>query len=307
MKTVELAIIGGGIAGISCAVYAKRAGLSPVIFERSSLGGQLLYIDSIDNYPGVALNTKGAGLLKTLTDTVRELNVEVVETEIKSLKVAAGRPVVLTESGDHESAAAVIATGAVFSKLGVEGEEEFTGKGVSWCAVCDGYFFKNKTAAVVGGGNTAAEDAIYLSSLCKKVYLIHRRDQLRALDYLQKELFAKDNIEVILNSRIKAIEGGRFLEAIILESDKKESTLSVNGLFIAVGVKPNTELCRGVIDMDEGGFIVTDQVMKTSRDYFYACGDCRRRPLRQLVTAAAEGATAALSAYQRLRGSYVSY
>ena len=309
MEELELAIIGGGIAGISCAMYAKRAGLNPVIFEKSALGGQLMYINRIDNYPAVTPGSTGAAFLNVLSSSVKELNVEVKEENIVKIDKEEKRAIISSENREYSAKAIVVASGASFRKLGVEGENEFAGRGVSWCAVCDGYFFKGKEVAIVGGGNTAVEDAVYLSSICSKVYLIHRRGSLRALDYLQKELFGKGNIEVIWNSIVKKISGDNFVKGIEIENvvDNKKSVLAVNALFEAVGIKPNTDICSGVIDIDDGGFIITDEYMKTSCDYIYACGDCRKRPLRQLITAASEGAIAALSAYRYLKNSYVSY
>jgi len=309
MKELELAIIGGGIAGISCATYAKRAGLTPVIFEKSALGGQLMYINRIDNYPAVKLGISGTEFLNVLGTCVKELDIEVKEENVTNISIDKNRIIVSAQDGEYSAGSLVVASGASFRKLGVEGEDKLAGRGVSWCAVCDGYFFKGKEVAIVGGGNTAVEDAVYLSSMCSKVYLIHRRDKLRALDYLQKELFDKNNIEVVWNSVIKKISGNNFVEKIEIENvvDNKRSVLGVNALFIAVGIKPNTDMFRGIIEMDSGGFIITDEYMKTSRDYIYACGDCRKRPLRQLITAASEGAIVALSVYRYLKNSYVSY
>ena len=309
MKELELAIVGGGIAGMSCAVYAKRAGLNPVIFEKAALGGQLMYINRIDNYPAVKPGSTGAEFLNVLSSSVKELNIEVKEEAVTRVAAEESKVVISSDDKEYSAGSLVVASGASFRKLGVEGEDKFAGRGVSWCAVCDGYFFRDKKVAIVGGGNTAVEDAIYLSSVCSKVYLIHRRDKLRALDYLQKELFDRGNIEIIWNSVIKKISGDNFVKEIEIENvvDDKKSVLETSALFIAVGIKPNTDICAGIIDIDNGGFVITDEYMKTSCDYIYACGDCRKRPLRQLITAASEGAIAALSAYRYLKNSYVSY
>ncbi len=305
----ELIIIGGGIAGVSCALYAKRAGLQPVIFEKSALGGQLNYINYVDNYPGVKLGTRGGEFLNILGSSLKELDIKVIEEEVTKVTQKEERINVYVNKGEYEAFSLVIATGASFRRLEVEGEEEFIGRGVSWCAVCDGYFFKGKEVVVVGGGNIAVEDALYLSSICKKIYLIHRRDKLRALDYLQKEVFKKENIKILWNSTVKKIRGKDFVEEVVIENNKenKIDTLKVNAVFIAIGITPNTQIYRGLIDMNEEGFIITDENMATSSPYIYACGDCRRRPLRQLITAAGEGAIAALSVYRQLKGSYVSY
>jgi len=305
----ELAIIGGGIAGVSCALYAKRAGITPVVFEKTAIGGQLAYINRVDNYPGIKMGMKGVELLEVLKTSLEELDIEVIGEEVRSVKEEDKKIVISTPAGEYTCSVLVIATGASFRKLEVEGEKELAGKGVSWCAICDGYFFRGKDVAVIGGGNTAVEEAVYLSSLCRKVYLIHRRDKLRAMDYLQKELLERKNIEVVWNSKVRRILGKDFVEKIELEDTKKNtvSTLSVNALFIAIGIEPNTDIFKGLISIDEKGFIITDEEMKASLPFIYACGDCRRRPLRQLITAAAEGAVAALSAYKYIKGSYVSY
>jgi len=190
----------------------------------------------------------------------------------------------------------------------VEGEEDFCGKGVSYCAICDGFFFKDKIVAVVGGGNSAVEEALYLANICTKVYLIHRRDNLRAIAYLQKEVFAKNNIEIIFNAVLQRIRGSNFVETLMLEDVRTHASreLQVNGLFVAIGVTPATKIIQGIAAVDESGFIMTDEEMRTSVPFIWACGDCRLRPLRQLITAASEGATAAIGAYKYLKNGYIS-
>jgi len=238
MKDIDLAIVGGGIAGVACAMYAKRAGIEPVIFEQNVLGGQLLYVNRVDNYPGCALGVKGDELLNDLVNSIRELKIDTKFEQIKSARIEKENIILSTQECDYVSQALVVATGATFRKLAVAGEEEFSGRGVSWCAVCDGYFFKDKEVAVAGGGNTAVEDAVYLSSICRKVYLIHRRDKLRALEYLQKELRSRDNIEVVWTSQVRRIQGKQFLERLVIynTSDNKEHVLKVNALFVAIGI-----------------------------------------------------------------------
>ncbi|MCM8819987.1 MAG: FAD-dependent oxidoreductase, partial [Candidatus Omnitrophica bacterium] len=213
-----------------------------------------------------------------------------------------------TEKNFYTSKALIIATGASFKKLQIKGEDEFIGKGVSYCAVCDGFFFKNKTVAVVGGGNTAVGEALYLSGICSKVYLIHRREKLRALNYLQDALFKKENVEIIYNHIVTQINGKNFVEEIILEDNenKLKKNLNVDGVFIAIGITANTQIFKDIVDIDENGFILTDENLKTSLDFIWAIGDCRKRPLRQLITAAAEGSIAALEAYKYLKTPYIS-
>lgn len=307
-KEAELIIIGGGIAGVAAAVYAKRMGLEFLVFEAKGVGGQLLFMEDVDNYIGLGLGTKGRELAGTLVKTLEDLKIDVIGEDISKIEVKEGK-VLLSDSKNIYSASCVIAaTGAAFMKLGVRGEDRFLGKGVSYCAVCDGFFFKGKDVAVVGGGNTAVEEALYLAEIANKVTLIHRRKELRAVDYLQKKVFAQKNIEVILNSVVREVKGQELVEEIIIENvnDKQQRTLKLSGLFIAIGTRPNTEIFKDVISLDEKGFIITNEEMQSSSCLIWGCGDCRRRPLKQLITAASEGAVAALSAYKHLRGHYVS-
>ncbi len=307
MEKIDLAVIGSGIAGISASIYAKRAGLSFRLFEKNVLGGQLLFVSDVENYVGLP-PSKGIDLLRNLERNLKDLKIEPLYKEIKNVEIKDKEIHLRSSDNLYVSGSLIIAVGAAFKKIGIEDEDRFLGKGLSYCAVCDGFFFKDKTVAVVGGGNSACEEAVYLSQICQKVYLIHRRAGLRAIDYLQKEVFERSNIELILNSKIKEIRGKELLEELILENTEKneEKKLSLKGLFVAIGTRPNTEVFNGIVDMDGKGFIITDAEMRTSVDSVYACGDCRRRALRQLITAAAEGATAAISAYKKLRGRYIS-
>ncbi len=303
-----MAVIGAGIAGVSAAVYLKRAGLEFSLFEAKVVGGQLLFVDQVDNYVGLPVGLKGPQMALSLAKTLSELGIAPLSQEIETVRRSDS--VVLLRHGDHEDIfdGLIIATGAAFRSLGVKGEEAFRGRGVSYCAICDGFFYKGKTVAVVGGGNTAVEDALYLSGIAQKVYLIHRRDSLRAMAYLQKELFAKKNIEVIFDSVVEEVVGEGMVTELKLTNVKSAALrgLQTNGVFVAIGVSPATDTFKDIVERDEGGFIVTDEAMQTSCAFIWACGDCRRRPLRQLITAAAEGATAAISAYRYLQGGYIS-
>jgi len=307
-ENIDLAIIGGGIAGVSASVYAKRAGLEFVLFEPKIIGGQLLLMETVDNYTGISLGTKARDLALQLASTLKELEIEVIPEEISEFKVSGKQIKLKTSEGLLTAKAAIIATGASFKKLGLPREEELTGRGVSYCAICDGFFFKNKIVAVVGGGNTAVEEAIYLSNICSKVYLIHRRKDLRAIEYLQKELLHKSNIEVIFDTVVEDLIGADILTGINIKNTVtgKAGALSLNGLFVAIGVNPNTQIFKGAVTLDEAGFITTDEEMKTNCNFIWAAGDCRKRPLRQLVTAASEGAISAVSAYKYLKGGYIS-
>lgn len=306
-KDIDLAIIGAGIAGVSSAIYAKRAGLDFLLFETQNIGGQLMFMETIDNYVGLGQGVKGSVLAARLEKNLQDLGIEVKQEDI--LKVESAGEIVLTSSeARYKAKSLIIAAGSSFKKLGIEKEEEFTGRGVSYCAVCDGFFFKGKDVCVVGGGNSAVEEALYLSNIARKVYLIHRREQLRALDYLRQQAVKKENIEIVYNSVVHQIKGGKVLDQVILENvqSKELSSISVQGLFVAVGVFPNTSIFKDVVSLDESGFIVTDEYMRSSNFAIWACGDCRRRPLRQLITAASEGAIAAVSAYKFLKGQYIS-
>ncbi|MBD3263578.1 MAG: thioredoxin-disulfide reductase [Candidatus Omnitrophica bacterium] len=307
-KYKDLIIVGAGIAGVTAAIYARRAGLDFFLFEPATIGGQLLYMEKIDNYSGIPTGSSGSDFASGLKDNLKSLNIEVTSQRVERIEEDSGKFQVNTDSSLYESKGVIIATGASFKKLGIKGEEGYTGKGVSYCALCDGFFFKGKEVAVVGGGNTAVEEALYLAEIAKKVTLIHRRDRLRSLDYLQKELFSKNNVEVMFNSEVKEIRGENFLKEIIIENnkDKNTSSLTPQGLFIAIGVRPNSVVARDFLSLDEKEFLITDEYMNTSRKGVWAAGDCRKRPLRQLITAASEGAIASVSAYKHIRGGYIS-
>lgn len=307
-KEIELAIIGAGIAGVAAAVYAKRSGLEFSLFESKGIGGQLLLMENIDNYVGLNTGIKGGELAENLSKALHSLEVDVDNQEILNFGIEDERVVLRTDEQDYLSRAAIIATGANFATLGFKGEPEFIGRGVSYCAVCDGFFFKGKDVAVVGGGNTAAEEALYLADIANSVTLIHRRDELRAMEYLQEQLRSKENIKFIFNSVVEEARGDDLLKELIIRNNQsgESDSLAVSGLFVAIGVKPNTTIFKDVLSLEERGFIVTNEEMRSSVDFVWACGDCRKRPLRQLITAASEGAIAALSAYKYLKGNYVS-
>jgi thioredoxin reductase (NADPH) len=308
MTNKRVAVIGAGVAGVSAAIYLKRSGLDFDLFEARAVGGQLLFVEQVDNYAGLPSGVKGRDMAVSLSGSLNELGVKPVHEEVESVSLENGRVSLNAGGKGLHYAGLIVATGASFKTLGAKGEQEFSGRGVSYCAICDGFFFKGKDVAVVGGGNTAVEEALYLSNIARKVYLIHRRDALRAMEYLQKEIHHKANIEIVLDSVIDEIAGRDTLEKIIVKNLKASAhrTIELNAVFVAVGVTPSTGILKDVVNMDEGGFILTDEEMKTSSDIIWACGDCRKRPLRQLVTAASEGAVAAISAYRRLKGGYIS-
>ncbi|MBD3246418.1 MAG: NAD(P)-binding protein [Candidatus Omnitrophica bacterium] len=308
MKNTELAIIGGGIAGVSSAVYAQRAGLECALFEANTIGGQLLWMETVDNYVGVDAGIRGLQLAESLKKNIQDLEIPFFPHAVKAVTPEEDSFVLTTDKGPVQTRGIVVATGARFRTLGVPGEEELTGKGVSYCAVCDGFFFRKKKVLVVGGGNTAVEEALYLAQFAGQVTLVHRRDRLRAMRSLQEKLFSQENVEILYSRTVEEIQGeGAVNGALLKHAETGENeVLPADGIFVAIGVTPVTELVRGLVDTDKGGFILTDQEMATSRTHIWSCGDCRKRPLRQLITAASEGAIAALSVYRSLRGGYIS-
>ncbi|MCF7916492.1 MAG: FAD-dependent oxidoreductase [Candidatus Omnitrophica bacterium] len=307
-KELDLIIVGAGIAGVNAAVYAKRSGLDFKIFESGAVGGQLFYMERIDNYLGIKLGTKGRELAKNLAESLSGLDISVEDDKITHIEWQKKMFEVSTRKNQYKSKAIIVATGSSFKKLGLKSEARFSGKGVSYCAVCDGFFFKGKDVAVVGGGNTAVEEALYLANFAKSVTLIHRRDKLRALEYLQKNLLEKDNVKIIYNHTVKEVVGDHRVKSLVLEeaTQGQKKDLVLDGLFVAIGASPNTDICNGLVSRDKNGFVLTDDKMKTSHDFIWACGDCRKRPLRQLITAAAEGAVASIEVYKTIRQNYLS-
>ncbi len=297
----DLIIIGGGPAGLTAGIYAVRYGLDTLILERNEISGQISMADIVENYPGFP-SISGLELMERFRTHAQEVGVKTIITEVLSVRSEGTKKIITTDSGDLEAKAVIIATGANPKHLGVPGEKELISKGVSYCAICDGPFFRNKIVAVVGGGNSAVTDALFLSKVAQKVYLVHRRDHLKAARVLQDRVDGTPNIELILNSHVLEIvgtrEGIKKVEKIILEDVNSRETreLSTNGVFIYVGIHPNTEFVD--VEKDEGGFIKTDRWMETSEKGIYAAGDCRDTPIWQLVTAVRDGAIAATAAYE---------
>lgn len=293
-KMYDLLIIGSGPAGLGAAVYAVRAGWKLAVLDRSPVsGGQVLTTYEVENYLGIP-GISGSDISDKFREHADELGVPFITANVREIRSLTDKKVVCADEGDFEAKAVILATGASHSMLGVPGEMRLAGMGVSYCATCDGAFFRKKTVAVVGGGDVAVEDAIFLSGICQKVYLIHRRDELRAAQSLQKKLFSIENIEIIWDSEVQEICGEEMVESISLYNKKKEenSSLAVSGVFIAVGIVPNTELFQGLVEMDEKGYIAADETCKTSVQGIFAAGDIRNKPMRQIITAVADGANA---------------
>lgn len=301
---VDIAIIGAGPAGLTAGLYAARAGLSAVVFERLSPGGQLAQTDQLENYPGFPEGTEGFQLAYAMKQQADNFGVKTLSEEVTAVDFTATPKVLTTPFGMHFARTVVVATGARPRKLGVANEEELTGRGVSYCATCDGNFFRGKTVAVVGGGNTAAADALYLARVCEKVYLVHRRDQLRATAVYHQRLADLPNVEFVWNSTVSALEAneaGALARVVVRDKNSgEERSLDVSGLFVAVGTLPNTEFLQGALKLDQTGYIVADETGATSVEEVWAAGDVRTKQLRQVVTAVSDGAVCAEQAAEHL-------
>ena len=307
----DLIIIGSGPAGLSAAVYAKRAGLNMLIIEKNPVsGGQIIDTYEVDNYLGIP-GVNGFDLAMKFREHADKLGAEFADGTVTKVEVIdkgsdTKAPVykVVTDAGEYETHTVILATGAHHSKLGVPGEEEYTGKGVSYCATCDGAFYKGKVTAVNGGGDVAVEDAIFLSRFCSKVYLIHRRDELRATRILQDELFGLPNVEIIWDSVVKEINGEDKVNSVHIENvkTKEEKDVTIDGIFVAIGIHPSTDLFADLLECDEKGYVVASEDGATSMPGIFVAGDSRKKRLRQIVTAVADGANAVTSVQDFLVG-----
>jgi thioredoxin reductase (NADPH) len=295
----DLVIIGGGPAGLTAAIYAARARLKVVIFEKSAPGGQILVTDWIENYPGFPEGLTGSDLVEKMTAQARRFGAEIETSQVLSLNVAGPVKRLILNDREITAKAVIIATGASPRKLGVPGEAEFYGKGISTCATCDAPFFRNSVVAAVGGGDTAVQESLFLTRFAKKVYLIHRRDQLRATRILQERASENEKIEIIWDSVVTSVNGSESgLESITVKNVKtgEVQDLAVEGCFMWVGILPNTSFLKDAVTLDKGGFIVVNSKMETSVPGVYAAGDVRNTPLRQVATAVGDSAIAAFEA-----------
>lgn len=287
----DVVIIGSGPAGLSAAVYAKRAGMDVLLLEKEALsGGQIVYTNEVDNYLGFQA-IGGYDLAEKFLEHAMALNIPMEEGEVVSVIKDEKKDcfILSLEDGKILTKYVIIATGARHRLLGVTGEKEFTGAGVSYCATCDGAFFAEKTVAVIGGGDVAAEDALYLANICRQVCLIHRRGKLRAAKVLQDAIWKQPNITFYPDSTVKEIQGKDTVESLLLVSDT-EQVLKVDGVFIAVGMEPVTDFIKDVVALDDGGYIIAGEDCKTNVSGIYAAGDVRTKPARQIITAVADGA-----------------
>ena len=297
----QVVIIGGGPAGLTAGLYTARAGLKSVLLERGIFGGQIVNARLVENYPGFPEGISGTELGELMRRQATKYGLETLTTEVTGVRTGSAYEVSTTE-GNSQTESIIIAAGSEYRKLGVAGEERLSGHGVSYCATCDGFFFRDREVAVAGGGDTAITDALELAQHCRKVYIIHRRDQLRATKALQEKAFSQPKIELVWNTVVDEIVGDKMLSNLRLRNVKsgESSNLEVDGLFVAVGLKPNSQVFSQLVTLDEAGFIVTDELMKTSAPGIFAAGDVRQNSFRQVITAAGDGATAASSAFKYL-------
>ncbi|TAM36763.1 thioredoxin-disulfide reductase [bacterium] len=294
----DVIIIGGGPAGLTAALYAGRSRMDTLLIEKMSVGGRILMSEKIENYPGFHEGILTAELMSRMEKQVRDLDVKIENDEVSELDCE--KKTVKTSSGVKESRTIIIACGSRARKLNVPGEEKYTGRGVSYCATCDAPFYKGKKVVIVGGGNAVAEEAIYLSRFASSVNIVHRRQDLRASMILQEKMQQDKKINFILSSVVTEIKGSQKVEAVRIKDllSGKESDFICDGVFIYIGYEPETMFLKGKLKMDEAGFIITDEVMATSVEGIFACGDCRKKSLYQVINACGDGAVAADSAYK---------
>jgi len=297
----DVIIIGGGPAGLSAAIYSSRARMSTLIIEKAGCGGLIAITDNLENYPGFDKGINGFELTSKMEQQARKSGAEIVYGEVVAIETDETLKKVILTDKTYITKTIIIASGSSFKKLGVKGEEEFIGRGISFCATCDGPFFKNKEVAVIGGGNSALQEALFLTKFASKITLIHRRNEFRAAKILQERVAAEPKIKIILDTVVEEITGTQTIEKIKVRNVNSSAAeeIPVDGVFIFIGWTPNTKfLMSNKIALDEKGYILTDEQMKTAIDGIYACGDVRKKSLRQVVTAVSDGATASVSAHQ---------
>mgnify|MGYP002545191036 CR=1 FL=1 len=299
----DIGIIGGGTAGMTAAIYGQRAGKRTVIIEGTNFGGQIVSSTNVENYPGIA-SVSGSEFSMNLLDQAMKLGAETVVEQADSVQKEDGMFVIETSEKAYPCRSVILATGVTHRHLGIEKEEKLVGAGVSYCATCDGAFFRGRDVAVIGGGNTALQDAEFLSNYCRKVYLIHRRDEFRGEKSLAERLKEKENVEFVLSATVKEIVGETMVEGLILNNKKtgENFKIEVSGVFVAIGQIPQNDKFKDLIKLDENGFILASEDCLTSCTGVFAAGDCRTKEVRQLTTAAADGAVAGLAACKYLAG-----
>ncbi len=311
-KIYDVLIIGGGPAGLTAGLYAGRAKLSTIILEGEKAGGQIVTTDEVENYPGSVEDPSGPKLIKRMVDQFKGFGGEMVFERVESYDFDSKVKVVKTSKNEYKAKAVILATGAKPRKLGAEGEEKYTGKGVSFCATCDAAFFEDLEVFVIGGGDTAVEESIFISKFARKVTVIHRREELRAAKSIQEKAFANPKIDFIYNTAVEKIAGDGIVEEItiknlktgeekVIKADEEDGTF---GVFVMVGYIPQTDIFKGKVEMDERGYLLGDVNMKTNIEGVFVAGDCRQKPLRQVVTATADGAIATISAEKYIEENF---
>ena len=294
-KSYDVIIIGGGPGGYTAALYAARANLSTLVIEKFAPGGQMATTDIVENYPGFVEGINGFELGMQMKKGAERFGVKTKLAEVLSVELEGEVKLVHTKKATFEAKTVILALGASPRELGLANERELRGRGVSYCATCDGSFYRDKTVAIVGGGNTAVADAIFLAKICKKVYLVHRRDELRASKTYMEALENTENIEFVWSSVVTEVIADQFVSGVKVKSrkDDSEREIACDGVFVAIGNVPNTDLIKGQVELDEAGYVPADETTKTNIPGVFAVGDMRAKPLRQIVTAVADGAVAA--------------
>lgn len=311
-KIYDIIIIGGGPAGLAAGLYGSRAKLETLIIERDKTGGQIVTTDEVANYPGSIPNATGPSLIARMVEQCEEFGTTRIKDSVEKIEVEGQYKIVKCEKETYKTKTVIIATGAVPRKLGAPGEKELTGKGVSYCATCDADFFEDFEVFAVGGGDTAVEEAMYLTKFARKVTLVHRRDELRAAKSIQEKAFKNEKLEIMYDTVVEEIKGDGILESIVFKNRKTEEVFEIKapeedgtmGLFCFIGYLPNTEVFKGLIDMNDSGYIISDSNMKTNVDGIFAAGDCTEKLLRQVITASADGAIASVSAEKYIEANF---
>ncbi len=293
----DIIVVGAGPAGLTAALYARRQNKSVLVLEKNSFGGQTVFSPKIENYPGF-LEMSGVEFSDKLVEQVLAQGAELEMEGAESIRVNEDTFTVVTEYGEHEAKAVILACGARHRMLGLEGEEDYVGCGISFCAVCDGAFYKDKTVAVIGGGNSALQEALLLSETCKQVHIVQNLATLTGEEQLVKALEAKDNVDMTFNTVVTGLEGDGELSAILLKNEKDGTTarMELDGMFVAIGLIPDNDVAKGLIPLDAYGYIPADESCLASTAGIFVAGDCRTKKIRQIATAIADGATAALAA-----------
>jgi thioredoxin reductase (NADPH) len=304
-KSYEVIIIGGGPAGLTSALYASRARLSTLMIENGLFGGQMTTTELIENYPGFPQGVTGDELSRLMEEQAKRFGAETINREIVEVKLEGDLKHVRTHESNYLCQALIICTGTEYRKLGVPGENEFAGRGISYCATCDGAFFKDSQIFVVGGGDSALTEALFLTKFVKELTIIHRRDELRATKIYQERAFANPKIKFLWNSVVQEIKGDQVVRSVLIRNVKtgEINEFETDGVFLFVGLIPRTQFLKGLIQMSEEGYIITDENCETSIKGIYAAGDCRKKLLRQIATAVGEGATAAFAAEKYLESN----